>query len=406
MANDLDDIDLITQESLMHAVNELSIFKLVRHEWDDKFAHDGAKIGDTLRLRKANNATVRTGPNVDLQDLEDDSVTLTLETQIGSDFSYTSRERTLSLDRISERYIQPRMRRLANEIDLRIARAMALAATNFVGTPLTVPTALGTYMDAQSRLLNQGVPKDPLKIVQTPLGNQNVITDLRGLVESGKKIAQQYDTGRMRRAVGMDWDIDQNLYRHTVGALGSTPLVNAAGQTGASIVGDGAGGAVSGYFKRGDKITYAGVGAVNWVTGESTGQLRQFTLTADVDSDAGGNFAMPIDPPIILSGSKKTVTAAPAENAAILTWGAVSSTAGDEFPTQLVFHPESCAVALVGLDKPGGATDCSYKTDPDLGISMRVWRDSEIRGDLTIVRIDMMFGIVVQIPDWICVACS
>src|SRR3990167_4930902 len=168
MPNDLDNIDLITQESLMHCANELSLFKLVRHDWDDKFAQDGAKIGDTLRIRKANNATVRTGATVDLQDLEDDSVTLTLETQIGSDFSYTSRERTLTLDRISERYIQPRMRRLANEIDLRIARAMALAANNFVGTPLTVPTTLATYQDAQTRLLNQGVPKDPLKIVQTP----------------------------------------------------------------------------------------------------------------------------------------------------------------------------------------------------------------------------------------------
>jgi len=404
--NAFENIDLITQESLMHFVNECSVFKTVRHEWDEKFAQDGAKVGDSLRIRKALNATIRTGASVDLQDLDDDYVTLTLQAQIGSDFSYSSREKTLSLDRISERYLLPRMRRIANEVDRLICEAMAQQATNFVGAPGTIPTALTTYQDAQTRLLNLGVPKGPLKVITTPNGNQNVVNDLRGLIEAGPRIARQYDTGRMKRAVGMDWDMDQNLYRHTVGALGSVPLVTTAGQTGASILADGAGGAVTNYLLLGDKITFAGVNAVNRITGESTGQLRQFTVTANVTSAGGGTFTIPIDPPITTSGPDQTVTAAPAENAIILVWGHASSYAAVEFPTQLVFHPESCAVALVGLERPEAGEKSSYKVDEDAGISIRFVKQYEARTDLTICRFDCLFGIVVQIPDWICVVAS
>src|SRR3990167_6115796 len=119
-----------------------------------------------------------------------------------------------------------------------------------------------------------------------------------------------------------EFSMDQNTKAHTIGALGGTPVVVGANQTGASINCDGAGGAVTGYLLRGDCITFTSVNGIvpNTATktggGVSTGQLQQFVVTSDVDSDGTGATAdVPISPSIITSGAFQTVTASPADDA-------------------------------------------------------------------------------------------
>ena len=61
MANTLLTIDMVTLESARVLHGNLAFLKNVNKEYDPQFAQQGAKIGDTLRVRKPPKYTVRTG---------------------------------------------------------------------------------------------------------------------------------------------------------------------------------------------------------------------------------------------------------------------------------------------------------------------------------------------------------
>lgn len=383
----------------MHFVNELKFTKLIGREWEDKFAKKGAKIGDSVRLRKPLNFVIRDGKAVQLQDIEDRVTTLTVNEQVGVDFAISSDEFSLDIDRFSERYLQPAMRRLANEVDLRNA-ALYKDVPNFVGTPGTTPNALSTYGDAKAKQTSLGVPEDSRNFVLDPFQEIAIIDALKGLVEKGSSIAKQYQTGKMAHAIGYDWHASNNVRKHTVGALGGTPTVTGAGQTGANIVTGAWTAAAAPRLKRGDIVTFAGVNAVNPITGEDTGQLRQFVVTADVSSDGAGAATIPIFPSIITSGAYKTVTASPANAAAILIFGHASNHASKVTAQGLGFYPDAFTCAIVGLEKPNGTHMASYKSDEEAQVSIRFVCDYEVRTDLYICRFDVLLGRLTQNPDF------
>jgi hypothetical protein len=398
--NALENTDLLTQETLMHVVNELTLYKLCDRQWEDKFGKAGAQVGDSIRIRKPTNFEIREGEEWVPQGLVDPYINFGVDQQFGVDWYVTSKEKTLSLDRVSERYLMPQARRIANEIDLRIAREMARGAAQSVGTPGTAVITLSTYQTALSMLKNLGVP-GPYHVMQTPDAQQAIVTELRGLFNPQKEISRQNLEGEMFKAVGATWATDNNLYVHTTGAATGSGLIKGADQSGAGLITDDWTASTVGILKKGDKISAAGAYAVNPITGAPLGFLRQFTVTADVDSDGSGEATVPIDPPIVLSGPYKNVSAAPTNDTGVLLFGHVSSYASKQTPLQLVFNKNACAVAVVGLDKPDAGEKSSYKADEDAGISMRLinWYDGKL--DRICYRWDVLIGIKVQLPDFV-----
>jgi hypothetical protein len=56
--NTLLNAQVITNELLLRFKNNLGFSGAIAHTWDDKFAVEGAKVGDTVRLRDAVRFTV------------------------------------------------------------------------------------------------------------------------------------------------------------------------------------------------------------------------------------------------------------------------------------------------------------------------------------------------------------
>lgn len=402
--NVIENTDLLCQETLMHVVNNLTVFPKCDRQWEDKFGREGGKVGDSIRIRKPVNFDIREGMLFSAQALQDPYLTFSVDQHFGVDFEYDVIEKTLSLDRMSERYLQPMGRRIANEVDVRINRTAARGATNFFGTPGTNPTTVATYQSAMAQLLNLGVPKGFRDIIQTPDSQQAIVTDLRGLIEPGGTIAKQNLNGAMFRAFGANWDYDQNLYVHTTGAATGSGLVHGANQSGATIATDDWTVSTVGILKNGDKLNFPGCYAVNPVTGAQLGFLRTFTVTADCDSDGAGEAIVPIDPAIILTGPYKNVSASPDNDGGVQLFGHVSSYASKVSPMQLVIGDKAAiAVSVVGLEKPTGGVDASYKADDQLGISMLMSRQFDINTFKTKVRADVLIGVKVVLPDFLSV---
>ena len=396
---------IISNELLRRFKNNLGFASAVRHEYDDRFAVTGGKIGDTLNLRVPVKFAASDGATLVVQDVEEVSVPLVINKQKHVGFKFTSKDRTLTIDRFGERYLNSAAVALANVVDVDGLSLAYQSTFNVVGTPGTIPNALKTYNQAGAWLDKMSCPADDNRsVVISPDMQTEIIDGLKGLLNSAPQIKRQYEKGRMGTAAGFDWIMDQNVRTHTVGPLGGTPAVNGAGQTGATINSNGWTAAAASRLKKGDIIQFAGVYAVNPVSGDHLQDLAQWVLTADVSSDASGNAALPIAPALTPTGPYKNCSGSPASGALISVFGQAaaqqSSIAGKASPQGLAFHREAFALAMVPLEMPEGVAFAARSTDKETGMSIRIVSQYDISNDAFVTRCDVLYGWAVLIPQF------
>lgn len=393
--NSLLTIDMITRELMFQLENNLTFTKYVNRNYDDQFARTGAKIGDTLTIRLPPLFNGRVGRVVNIEALQEQSVALVLDRQFGVDLDFTSRDLELSIDDFSQRFLRSAAATIANDIDFQ-GMMEYLNVYNTVGTPGTIPNTLLTYLDAAALLDEEAVPRDGMRSnVIDPRMQSTIVNALSGLFHSSTEIERQYEEGTMGLSGGFKWSMDQNVNKHTVGPQGGTPLVNGAGQTGSSLVTDGWTAAAAVRLNQGDVFTLAGVNAVNPRSKQDTGQLRQFVVTAQTSSDGSGNATIPISPAITTAGAYQTVTASPANNAALTVLGAASTVS----PQGLAFHRDAFVLGMADLPLPKGTHEASRISDEQLGVSMRMIWDYDAVNDLFICRTDVLYGWITARPE-------
>jgi hypothetical protein len=390
---------MITKEALRILENNLSFTKRINRQYDDKFAIEGAKIGYVVNARKPVRYVVTTGQALSLQDATETQVPVALTTQDHVDFQFSSADLALSVDEFKDRFLQPAVAALANKIDY---NGLQLYSTiwNLVGTPGTTPTQLLTYLLAGVALDNNAAPMDEQRsVVITPKMQAYIVDALKGLFQQSTAIAQQYVKGTMGRASGFEWAMDQNCPTHTVGAFTGTPLMSAAGTEGATTVAtDGWGATITGLLKRGDVFTIDDVYMVNPQSRVSTGELQQFVVTADVNSDGGGAATVSIQPALITSGAFQTINALPANNAPINVVGAASTPS----PQGIAFHRDAFTLVTADLPVPKGVDMGSRIADKQIGISLRMVRAYDINTDQWPCRIDVLYGWATLRPELAC----
>jgi len=398
MSNTLLTISMITKEALRVLENNLTFAKGVNREYDDQFAKDGAKIGDTLNIRKPARYQGRTGAVMSVEDQTETSVPLVLNTQAGVDLQFTTKERTLSLDDFSKRVLAPAMASIVNRVDSD-GLALYKQVYNSVGTLGTAPTALKTYLQAGAKLDYEAAPRDGMRsVVIEPNAQVEMVDAAKGLFQSSSQIKDQYEQGNMGLFGGFKFSMDQNVRQHTAGVQGGTPLVNGGSQTGSSLVTDGWTAAAANRLKAGDVFTIAGVYAVNPQSRQSTGQLRQFTVLADCDSDGSGNATISIAPAIVTSGAFQTVSAAPADNAAITVF---ASSAASGY-VNMAYHRDAFVLGCADLMLPQGVHSAARASDKQLGLSVRMVQAYDITNDLMKVRFDILYGWKAVYPELAC----
>jgi hypothetical protein len=388
MANTLLTISMITNEALRVLVNNLAFTNRVNRQYSSKFAIEGAKIGTVINARKPPRYVGRTGTAIGLEDATETQVPVTLTTQFGVDISFSSADLSLSISDFSNRFIKPAIATIANKIDFDGLQLFKTVA-NSVGTPGTTPNSLLTYLLAGVKLDDNSTPMDGERsCIVNPLMQATIVDALKGLFQSSTEIKAQYEKGMMGTAAGFDWYMDQNTGVATIGPQGGTPLVNGASQSGSSLIVDGFTAAAASRLVKGDVFTIAGVFGVNPQNRQSTGALQQFVVTAAVSSDAAGNATIPIFPAITLTGAFQTVTALPADNAALTVVGAANTVS----PQGMAFHKDAFTFVSADLQLPRGVDMAARVSDPETGLSVRMVRQYVIATDQFPCRLDILYG--------------
>jgi hypothetical protein len=341
----------------------------------------------------------------DITDIEEATVPITLDQHKKIVWAITSTQKTLNVEEITKRYIEPTTKKLAQAVEDAIAGEYK-NIPNFVGTPGTTPSTFLTVGEGKRKLSELGVPDDGMNCAfWSPNARLKLSDGLKGVFP--QKIAQKaIEMAAFGYYAGFDNYECQSLKLHTVGVNTGTPLVNGANQNttyalskdtiSQTLNTDGWTNSTTGILKHGDVFNIAGVYSVNRETFESTGQLQDFVVLADADSGAStGPAALTIRPPIITSGPYQTVNAAPADDAAITV---KTGTGGTAYRQNMGFHKNCITLAFARLDTPDQDEGAKAFRVDYKGISIRGIYQYNAILDRTLYRWDILFGTKVQNP--------
>ena len=199
--------------------------------------------------------------------------------------------------------------------------------------------------------------------------------------------------------------MSQSVATHTVGTQAGTPLTRGAGQqttwaaskdTGTQTL-DTDGWTGSTTLKEGDVFTIQDVYAVNPRTKESTGQLQQFVVTADVTANANSANSTPIviAPAMITSGPYQNVDSANGNDKTITVMGSAST----GYKQNMIFRKEAFQLVTVPLIIDPAMQFAARATDEDTGLSIRIAKDYDITNDEILTRCDILYGVKALEPE-------
>lgn len=424
-------IDMVTREALEVLKNKLGLGNRVNRQYDKSFGEEGAKTGDTLRIRIPPRYTVGTGPAPTLQNFTQNQVPVAAQQQLNVALEITSKDMSLSLDSLSEQLIAPAMSQLATSIDLLGSNAVinstissgtyagsysgfhnlvtvgpvsnttgpATWVGNSVGQTATTSTAaLTPFLQAQARLTNQAAPQNDRFVVLSPNATAYTVAALAGAFNPQADVSEQYREGLITVAAGAMWHTSPNVPTFTAGnwTQSGTCEVATTSVDGATTI------AVKGFgatdtFNAGDQFVIAGVFEVNPLTRQSTGQLQVFTILSPATA-SGGLATLSVSPTINspTAPQYQTVNSLPAANAAITMMG----TAGASTAVNVMYQKD--AVVLVSAPLADVAEDgafCVRVDDDEDGISLRYIRQYQASIGQTISAVDTLVGWAIPRPE-------
>jgi hypothetical protein len=412
MSNNLLTISKITNEALMVLENELTFTSEVDRNYDDQFAVVGAKIGNTVNVRKPGRFIGTTGPALNVEDFNETSVPVTLSTQFHVDTQFTTQDLALSLDMFSDRVLKPAIAAIANKID-RDGMSMAVAQTaNIVGTAGVVPTDLLTYLTAGAYLDSEGAPRDGRRsCIVEPFTSASIVNSLKGLFVPQEAIASQYRKGLMGRdSGGMNWKLDQNVVSQTFGTNGANATASVNTTTGTGFLSSGwassspvsiTAATATVNLNAGDVFTIAGVYAVNPQNRQPYGsnKLRNFVVKTAATITSGSTVAVTVSPAVITAGQFQNVSIPTTSSTAAVTQfnatGAVSA-------QNIIMHKNAFTLAVADLELPEGVHFAGRASDKEIGLSMRVVRQYTINNDSIPTRLDVLYGWAPLYPELAC----
>lgn len=438
MTQQLLTMSYITNEALVVLENELVIANRVERQYSNEFAQTGAKVGNTVNIRRPPRYVGTYGPPLNVEDTFETYVPVVLNYQFHVDVQFTTQDLALSMDMFKKRILRPQIATVANRIDADSAQYFTYNTAGSLGTPGIQPASYKIFSDARAILAMEACPTTGEKnCVLDPISMSSATDAIKGLFNPQAKIGEYNDKGMVAKEfAGLDWWEDQNILSFTTGAQGGSPTI-ASSPSGTALLTSGwaANGtlattgwtASTGVIKVGDVIQISGVYPVNPQNRLQYGRsTRQFVvlppggfatppngaattgiyfapatltngtfnnLTGVYTSDSSGNLTLTIGDAIISGGQFQNVTAAPTGTGNTITVNGGTGNATTVSPQGLVFHKYAFALAFADLPLPQGVEMAARAyDDEDVGMSIRLVTQYTINNDSEPTRADVLYG--------------
>lgn len=403
---------MILREFMAHVKSDLIMIDHVHRDYDAEIAN--RREGETVYVRAPLNFEVKTGSSFVAQDIEQREIPIKVDTRKHIGFEFSDNDLQLSMPAfVRKTSMKEAARSMAQDINKDLLGLFA-GVYNCVGTPGQTINSIADWNKSQLRLDLMDVPSANRYGVVSSEDGWALVDEATGRESSDEDTIKARRKGMIHRdAGGAMLYRTSHVRRHTVGNYAGTPLVNGANQnvTYASYSASGQTLATDGWssgsseLKQGDVFTIAGVFAVHPNTKDTLDHLQQFVVLEDI-SDTTGAKELKIEPGIITTGPYKTVSAAPADNAAITVLG----TAGATYRQNLAFHKNAFVFTPVPLIVPDSAVVKAQVTDrtenhkldgaySGTGLSFTLVKEFDAREYTEIQRIDTLYGKKVLRPE-------
>lgn len=381
MANTLLTPTMVTREALRILHQKLTFIGSINRQYDSSFAKEGAKIGDSLKIRLPNQYVVTDGAALTTQDTAETSVTLQVATQKHVGMNFTSAELTLSLDDFSKRIIEPAMAVLASSVEADALGNMRKAVYQQANNTAAAIT-FANVLNGRRKLNDALAPANDRTALLSSNDGAALVDALKGLFQDTGQLSKQYREGHMGYAAGFDFAESTHLSTQTRGDANASYVVNTSTgiTSGTATITTTAG---AGTINAGEIFTVEGVNMVHPETKVDMGVLQQFVVTTT--ATAAGAWA--VSPTPITSGATQNVVinSAGASKAVVIV-----GTASTNYGQSMVYQKDAFTFATADLVMPKGV-DFAAREVYD-GISLRIVRDYDINNDRLPCRVDILYG--------------
>lgn len=414
MANQVDIAQTIVNTFAAHMQNALVAAKAVTNKkYDDKIdADNGLQTRERVPPRYVVTTTEGSVPAFNRQDtvVGTEIVRVDKVKTVGFGYGDFERIKTFS-DAVESQSLKAAATQLAEDIDAMVLRTAALAAFNWVGTPGQDLDDVDEFSAGYTRLKEEGVEDNDLSGLLTFTDRQKLGKYIRELPAPDKAATDALRRGRVGMLDSIPTMFTQQLPTLTTGtrAPSGAALVNGASQNvnyrsvsksaaqgeynSQTLAIDGLAAAAT--IKAGEVFSIDGVEAYDNRLHAGLGRDQQFTVLEDATADGTGVIAaLKIAPAIIvpLTGggtddnvnkAHATVTAAPADNAAITFLGAASTA----FRQRAILQKQALLLSTANLIDPKSDT-FRRQTLRDVPITVRMWWASDFTNATHDIRFD------------------
>jgi hypothetical protein len=316
---------------------------------------------------------------------------------------YDQVEEALELNQLPE-ILEPITQKMTDDNEAALVQFIIENASNFLGTAGTAVDAWSdvaqcfTFMDAL------GIKGGNQYAVMNPYSVQNLADAQTGLGVN-PEVKTAWEKAMIPRDFGGGIALkSNNLEAHTVGKWAASTLTvkNASSESAYAAVKDtmtqtivltGATVSITGLLKAGDVLQFDTVELVNQQTKkqifDASGTTKKFTatVTADADSDAGGDVTVSITAPIIVDATNpqyNNVAAAPAAGAAVTVVSGASEAVNQP---NLFYHSNAFTLNTVQLPKLHSIDSAVLNNE---GFSIRMHKYSDGDANSQMVRFDLL----------------
>ena len=412
---------VIVKEALRLFKNNLVMGSNVYMDYEKEFP-GAPKTGGSVQIRKPVRFQSSKARTRVTSVITEQYITMEVATQDHVSWQFSTVDLTLTIEEYSDRYIRPAAAKLANDVDADLC-GLFKDVPNAVweSTGYVNPSTFMVMGKAMQKLDENAAPPDDRVIVFNPAAHWSFANALSNwnFKEGGEQALRKGFLGRIANA---EVFMDQNIKTHTVSsALGTDTSEHTSGLLRIGTTADsGAGGGlptglgadatqnkqllVAGVpadtataLNEGDIFEIDGCFAVNPMSGESTGALRQFVVTTDIatatDVTSTDSVVMvEFSPHMIHTGPYKTVDTIPALTADVTVRGYTKR----QYPQNLAFHRNAFALVMVPLHMPDGVWGARITED---GFSIRIVKDYDIDQDVETCRLDILYGVKSIYPE-------
>lgn len=332
--------------------------------------------GSVITITKPSTFTAQDAPGSD-QDIEADSLSITLSEWKEVKFALTDKELTYTGQQIIDQHIRPAAYAIADAIDLKLASLYKFVPW-YTGAAGTTPDGVDDITNARQVMFDNNVPLgDPAMLHMMINGAaENKFLQLQAFSQfqgAGPVGVDTQQRGSLGYKYGMEIFANQNTQSHTSGtaSTGTLALVGAHAKGSSAVQLDA--GTVTGTLVEGDSFVIAG-------------NTQRYAVVGGPYTAAGNAFAnVAVTPKLVQNYSDNAVVTVALQNGV----------------RNLAFHRNFAALAMAPLSTLGNGLGVEMATIADpitqLALRARIWYDAN--NSKLKVGLDVLFGFKVLDPN-------